>query len=119
MGLLQKIFGRRSDPTEKAPEQAVIVHFQYGSTDLGRLFAVQATLEKVVADAQAGEVDGNEVATDGSDGFLYLYGPDADRLFKVISPILESCDFMKGATAKLRYGPPGAEVRERSIVVGA
>ena len=80
------------------------MHFQYGSTDLARLFAIEERIEKSLVDAHTGEFDGNEVATDGSDGFLYMYGPDADRLFATILPILESCDFIKGATVKLRYG---------------
>jgi hypothetical protein len=69
--------------------------------------------------AHAGEYDGNEVATDGSDGFLYMYGPDADRLFEVIRPILEACSFMRGARMTLRYGPPSDEVRRREFVLGS
>ena len=55
------------------------------------------------------------LAVDGSDGTLYMYGPDADRLFAAIKPALEACAFMKGAVAKLRYGPPAADTREREV----
>ena len=100
-----------------APEQAVVVHFTYGSTDLSRLFALEDRLETVLAAAGAGEYDGNEIATDGSDGFLYLYGPDADRLFKVIEPVLRATPFMHGAQVTKRYGPPEDGVKESVVVI--
>jgi hypothetical protein len=43
------------------PEHAVIVHFQYGSTDLGALLQLEDQLETAIADADAGEYDGNEI----------------------------------------------------------
>ena len=100
-------------------EHAVIVHFQYGSTDLARLFALEDRLEKAIADAKAGEYDGNEVNVDGSDGFLYMYGPDADRLFEAVMPVLQQSEFMGGATVKRRYGPPADGVREVSVTMSA
>lgn len=99
-------------------EHAVIVHFLYGSTDLSRLFALEDQLIEALEKAGTGEFDGNEVAADGSDGYLYMYGPDAAALFKTVKPILESVDFMKGATAKLRYGPPEDRVREVEVAIG-
>ena len=98
-------------------EHTVIVHFPYGSTDLSRLFALEDKLIEALEKAGTGEFDGNEVAADGSDGFLYMYGPDADELFKTIKPILESVDFMKSATARLRYGPPEDGVREMEVAI--
>lgn len=94
------------------PEHAVIVHFSYGSKNLDALFALEARLEAAISKAKVGEYDGNEVAVDGSDGNLYMYGPDADKLFNVVKPILESVPFMRGATVKRRYGPPQSGVRE-------
>lgn len=118
MGWLAKLFGSKA-ALRKAPEHAVIVHFQYGSTDLSRLFQLEEKLEAAIAAANAGEFDGNEVATDGTDGFLYMYGPDADRLFEAIRPVLEAAPFMKGATAKKRYGPPVDGIREVTVSLGS
>ena len=101
-----------------APEHAVIVHFQYGSTDLTRLFTLEEQLEQAIAMADAGEFDGNEVAADGSDGYLYMYGPDADRLFAAVRPALQAAGFMRGARVKLRYGPPEDGVREIEVELG-
>ena len=93
-------------PPDPAPEQAVIVHFSYGSTDLQPLSALEDKLEHAIAAAGVGEFDGNEVAADGSDGYLYMYGQDADRLFEAVEPVLESSQFMRGAKVIKRYGPP-------------
>ena len=93
-------------------EQAVIVHFHYGSTDLSRLFALEDRLGDAIAAAKAGEMDGHEIAVDGSDGIYYMYGPDADRLFSVVLPVLKSSDFMKGAEVRRRYGPAKGNSRE-------
>jgi hypothetical protein len=101
-----------------APEHAVIVHFQYGSTDLARLFVLEEQLERAILTADAGEFDGNEVAADGSDGYLYMYGPDADRLFAAVRSALESAEFMRGARVKLRYGPPEEGVKEIEVELG-
>jgi hypothetical protein len=120
MGLLSKLFGKDSSIEVKLPEHALIVHFDYiGSTDLQPLFDLEQQLEAAIVGASAGEYDGNEVAVDGSDGFLYMYGPDADRLFAVVKPILESCTFMRGARIKLRYGPAEDGVREHRFVLGS
>jgi hypothetical protein len=100
-------------------EHAVTVHFSYGSTDLSRLFALEDELVAALEMADAGEFDGNEMAADGSDGYLYMYGPDANILFNAIKSVLESADFMKGAKAKLRFGPPNEGAREEDVVIGA
>lgn len=96
-------------------EQAVIVHFDYGSTDLKPLFALEAQLEEVLEKTGAGEFDGNEVATDDSDAYLYLYGPDADALLEAVRPTLLAADFMKRATATKVYGELGSDVRREEV----
>lgn len=96
-------------------EHAVIVSFTYGTTDLSPLFELEEKLEAAIAAAQAGEFDGNEVSADGSEGSLYMYGPDADRLFDVIKPVLVQSPFMVGASVTKRYGPPEDGVREVTL----
>lgn len=100
---------------QNGSEQAVIVHFIYGSKDLGRLFQLEDTLEKEVSQSGKGEYDGHEIAIDGSDGFFYIYGPDADALFLVVRPVLEAADFTRGATVKLRYGPVSPSTEEAEV----
>ncbi len=110
---------KKASPAQPPPdEHSVIVHFDYGSTDLAPMFALEDRLRSAIDQAGVGEHDGHEIAIDGSDGFFYMYGPDADALFAVARPVLESAPFMKGARAKLRYGPPQGDAREVEIVLG-
>lgn len=95
-----------------APEHAVIVYFMYNDKNLNRLFALEDRLETTILKAKVGELDGNEVAVGGGDARIYMYGPDAGRLYKVIESVLKSTPFMRGAKAQLRYGPPGVGARE-------
>lgn len=76
-------------------------------------------MEDAIDRAGVGEFDGDELASDGSDGTHYMYGPDADALFAVIKPLLEAADFMRGARVQLRYGPPADGVLEVLTVIGA
>lgn len=133
MGWLKKLFGGGDSgpgdgdtgpddddarPGGDASEHAVIVHFRYGSTDLSRLYAVEDRLEGAIDEANAGMLDGNEIATDGADGRLFMYGPDADRLFDAVRPVLESADFLRGAEVELRYGPAEEGARSVRKVIG-
>jgi hypothetical protein len=121
MGLFDKLFGRKvtfEGPASPALEHAVLVHFAYGSTELSRLHALEDQIEEVIAAVGVGELDGNEIATDGSGGTLYMYGPDADSLFAAVRPVLETADFMRGARVRLRYGPAEDGRREVEVVLG-
>jgi hypothetical protein len=114
------IFGCVPAENDELPQdQAVLVYFDYGSTDLGPLFVLEDKLEAAINDAGVGEYDGNEIAVDGSDGTLFMYGPNADSILEVIRPILESTSFTKDAQVILRYGPPEDGVTERAIRLGS
>jgi hypothetical protein len=114
--LFGALFGVMGSANAASPtsvnDQAVVVHFRYGSTDLKPLFALEDRLESAIKSAAVGILDGDEVAADGHDGYIYMYGPDADRLFKAIKPVLASSPFMKGARIAKRYGPPGEGTRQ-------
>lgn len=93
-------------------EHAVIVYFSYGLSDLQPLFEFEDEIIKVVTRTKTGEFDGNEVAANLHDGRLYLYGPDGDKLFNAIKPLLESNDFTKTAEVTIRYGDPKTTKRK-------
>ena len=83
---------------------------------LDPLFALEHELSAALDGTDVGELDGNEIAIDGSDGFLFLYGPDADALFALIEPILRKSAVMAGADATLRYGDPDeADLKQKLI----
>jgi hypothetical protein len=92
-------------------EHAVLIEFKYGPADLSTLFALEEELERAIPPG-VGELDGNEMAVDLSDGTLYLYGPDADALWHAIEPVVIAASFIQGAIVRLRYGPPADGVRE-------
>ncbi len=110
-----KLFGNAPKQANKEPQHAVIVYFDYGMESLDPLFELCDKLDKVIEAAAVGEFDGHEIAMDGSDGSLYMYGPNAETLFKVIKPTLDKIPFIKGAIAKLRFGPPGEGAREIDV----
>src|SRR5690242_5076841 len=85
-------------------EQAVIVRFDYGHKDWSPFFAFEEKLEHAVDTSGLGDYDGNELAVDGSDGTMFIYGPDADKLLALIEPLVESAGILKNVRATLRYG---------------
>ncbi|MFN8415672.1 MAG: hypothetical protein U0U66_05020 [Cytophagaceae bacterium] len=99
-------------------EQAVIIHFQYGIQGLDSLSQLEERLETVLATDTVGEYDGHEIATDYEDGYLYLYGENADLLFSKIESTLKATSFMKNAEVLLRYGAvDDKEAKEKTFII--
>lgn len=122
MGFLSEIFGNKNDSISQwngqKNEHAVIIHFEYGIKGMERIYKLRDKLETTIQKNNWGEYDGHEIATDYSDGFLYMYGPNAETLFNGIKSILEKTDFLNGAKAKLRFGPPEDGVKEITVEIG-
>ena len=74
------------------------------------LFELESRIEHAIESAGAGELDGNEVG--GGEFAIYVYGPDADRMFALAEPVLQAFGPRTGSWAKKRYGPPADGVRE-------
>jgi hypothetical protein len=70
-------------------------------------------LEEALETHQAGEFDGDEFG--GGECMLYMYGPDADRMFEVIQEPLSQFSLASGGYVIKRYGPPVDGVRESKI----
>ncbi len=145
MGLLDRLFGGKEkggaslteeDATAVVPvseasvaatavtgvdvQEAVIVRFAYAGYELGPLFELQHRLEVLVEEGRLGEVDAREVAMDGSESALHLYGPDAEALFAAARGVLDETGFMKGARVTVRCWQSGAKgMKERVVVIGA
>ena len=101
----------------RADEHSVIVNFNYFRDSLAPLHDLAIKLEKIIAEKGVGLYDGHEIAMDYSHGFLYMSGPKADELFKVVKPILEQTDFTRGALATLRFGGAGTGAKEIEIEI--
>jgi hypothetical protein len=72
--------------------------------DLGALFDLEDKLIEAITAADVGELDGNEIAVDGSDGFIFMYGLDARALFAAAEPVLRASPVAKGGEVTLRFG---------------
>ncbi|RAS22396.1 hypothetical protein [Paraburkholderia bryophila] len=82
----------------------MMVHFDYYPKDLPRIHALEHRLESAIKLAGVGELGETEFHLDGNDGYFYMYGPDPDRLYVVVSPILKSSRMMTDAEVTKRYG---------------
>jgi hypothetical protein len=99
-----------------APEEAVLVEFSISGkmgtkNELQNIFALEDALEKAIKSAGVGEFDGNEIGEGKC--VLFMYGPNAKKLFKAIEPIVRRSPLTKGGVVRLRFGPPGS--REEQI----
>jgi len=86
------------------PKQAVIVEFYYGMDELDTLHELAFELIRITEEEGVGIYDGQETNMDGTDGTLFMYGENAEVLFKTVKPELERTDFLNGATAHLFFG---------------
>jgi hypothetical protein len=90
-------------------EHAVLLHIDLGDDEYGSepqretVFALEDELEQAIAAAGAGELDGNEFG--GGEVVLYMYGPDKDRLWAAIEPVIRGFP-MRPAFALVRAGGP-------------
>lgn len=118
MSIFQRIINIFSKPVKQSVEQAVLIHLDgvglspeiYENNDL-------ATLEDQLIEAlkknEIGEFDGNEIG--GGEAIIFLYGPDAEKIFAEIEAVLRSYPLCQNARIIIRFGPPGAPQREVRI----
>ena len=89
-------------------DHAVIAHLLLSDRNFGTeaereaIFALEDRLTYAIERARAGELDGNEFG--GGECTLYMYGPDADRLYNAIVPVLQMNPLARGGYAIKRYG---------------
>jgi hypothetical protein len=118
MGFLGKLFGKSGAPTTRPgppQEQAVLVYLDgtslpdaiYEANDLETL---EDRLVATLSRAGTGEFDGNEIGP--TETKLFLYGPDAEALFRSVEEVLRSYPLCQNARVVLRRGGPGAPEQE-------
>ena len=122
MSFLQRLFGRNSAATSSASDkqsggaqQAVLVYLDgtglpehvYKECDLA---TIEDRLIEAIDRGQLGEFDGNEIGP--GEATLFMYGPDAERLFAGVEAILRGYPLSQKARVQIRRGGPGAEMRE-------
>jgi hypothetical protein len=90
-------------------EQAVIVHIRFenseadSSEQLESILVLENCLTKAIEEINVGEFDGDEAGQ--GEVTLYMYGPDANRLFATVEPLLRASGF-EGYAIK-RFGGAG------------
>jgi hypothetical protein len=88
------------------------------SRNLDPLYDLEDQIIAALKDKSVGELDGHEIAVDGSDGCLFLFGPDADALYAAIERPLRASLVTRGGHATLRYGGHGEpNVMEKYIEI--
>jgi hypothetical protein len=121
MGFFSRVFGRKASGASSPSSggsHAVLLSIRLGNDEFGEegeveaMHALQDLLGDAVTRTRVGELDGDEFG--GGTCTVYMYGPDADRLWDAIAPVLEKHTFRKGSVATKRYGEPG-EGREETI----
>lgn len=89
---------------------AVIVRLELSDRNFGTeaereaIFELSDRMEAAINAASAGEFDGNEFG--GGECTLYMYGPDADRLYNSVVAILQGSRLSRGGHVIKRYGDP-------------
>lgn len=118
MSFLKKLFGMKDSGgagSKNPPDQAVLVYMDgqnlpdevYEEYDLS---TIEDQLIEVIEKGGLGEFDGNEIGQ--GEAILYMYGPDAERLFSGIESVLRAYPLCKGARVVVRSGGLGAPERE-------
>lgn len=82
-------------------------HEEFGSDEeWDEIHAMTDKLGKALRAHGVGELDGDEFG--GNECVVFMYGPDANKLFAAISPLLRSWPAIAGGYVIKRFGPPGA-----------
>lgn len=92
--------------------QALIIRFDdYGSRfakdgtiDINAMVTLADELDGVLTADGLGELDGYEIADDGSVGTIYLYGTDARAMYDAVKDIVDNSPVTRGGMAFLYFG---------------
>jgi hypothetical protein len=101
-----------------SPEQAVLIHLDamglpdevYAEHDLGTL---EDRLIEVIEPGGLGAYGGNEFGPGVTT--VFLSGPDAERLFSAIEPVLRAYPLCRGARVEVRAGGPDTPTRDVAL----
>lgn len=114
------VFNLFKDKEKAAPkqEEAVIIHLDavslpdeiYQQYDL---ITLEEKIREVLEKQNLGEYDGDESGPGVTK--IYLYGPDAEKMFSSLKPVLKNYPLCKNSKVLIRRGGPGATQREEIL----
>ena len=108
---------RRAAIRAGGPEQALLLHLRLPESQTGdetpTIVALEEAIESALRAHRAGEFEGHDLR----DGVwtLYLYGPDAARIFDSVAEVVRSARLDPSSHAILRFGGRGA--REERVAL--
>lgn len=85
-------------------DHAVIINFWYGKESDDEFYKMTKALFAFMEGSNIGRYDGHEINIDNTDGTLFFYGENAERLYKHILPELLKYKFLHGSDVYLRFG---------------
>lgn len=99
-----------SASTQPQAEHAVIIRIPApkDESDQIGLGQIEDPLIAALERSGAGEWDGHGTDLTTGESEIFLYGPDADRLYAAIEPALRDMPLPPGSYAVKQYGEPGA-----------
>ncbi len=105
MNFFTRFFPKKQEqPGQDEIYQFVILKFNYGFKSLDKINELKSRLEAVLKDQNLGDYDEHELLHDNSEGYIYLVGPDARKLFHGIEHELKATPFLEGGGASLIVG---------------
>jgi hypothetical protein len=108
---------RRAAIRAGGPEQALLLHLRLPESQAGdetpTIIALEEAIENALRESRAGEFEGHDLR----DGVwtLYLYGPDAERIFESVAEVVRGARLDPSSHAILRFGGRGA--REERVAL--
>ena len=82
-------------------EDSVIIEFgEFDGLDI--IHEIDVKLINLIPES-IGRYDMHEVAMDDSHGRFFTYGKNAEKLFKIMLPVLKEYDFLQNATVYLNF----------------
>lgn len=111
MNLWEKLFDRKEQRVEKPKYEWIAVYFTLSGNEYGTQEERDAVhrftdeLHRVINESGEGVFDGDEFGN--GQGVLFMYGRDADSLFRVVEPLLRNWPpLMNSGYVIKRYGAP-------------
>jgi hypothetical protein len=108
---------RRAAMRAGGPEQALLLRLRLpesqAADETATIVALEEAIESALRVHRAGEFEGHDLR----DGVwtLYLYGPDAERIFESVAEVARGARLDPGSHAILRFGGRGAREERISL----
>ncbi len=116
--MMFNLLKKKHTETQKRNVEAVIVelvakNLSGGGYRFDDVSTLENKIDEIIKKNNLGEFDGNEFGPGVIT--LYMYGPDSEKLFSSIKPVLEESPLCKNARVIIRQGGPGSKQREEVI----